>query len=1056
MNNIKQPFLLLTLLTYALTADINSAANEDHADESVVNSDHSSSNKNQSSIDAEHGSSSDDAHHAEHHAHEHETLIFLFGAVVFGTGIVHLSTHPWFHSLQFTVVLFVIGVICALIIEQNGGGDGNMVVRSWNAWVAIDPHLLLFTFLPALLAGDAMTIDTHVARRCAGQCMLLAGPGVIIGAVSTALVLCTILPWGWDFMTSLMVGAILAATDPVAVVALLKELGAPPQLTVMIQGESLLNDGIAIVLFTVAYEIVGGEEYGAGRVMSFLLKSTIGASCIGIAIGVFFYLWIYKANDRLNHSSPIIQICLTLACAYWSFIFAEGVCHVSGVLSTVCASLVLAHKMWPVLVDRRAMLEIWHVIETIGNTLVFFLAGAMTGKAMMAIEFSDYIWVLVVYVAVTIIRLVMLLFFLPFLNVLGQKVSTRDVAIMTWGGLRGMVGLALAILVKKDKANGQVSDIDGDRVLFLCGSIAALTLIVNATTCPALTKKLGITQAPEGRNVLIRNVEKSARKHVYDIMWKEMADRNLSKTYLPGIVRDLLQEFTANVKHHLPGHGDHDDNSSDGHDHDEHHEPSRDVKDTSIFHALFHEPENAGDVSYLLLDFDRWKERMLAAQGAHGIIAKFQFGKQLEDIKKMLKSTPINAGTLRIVREVFLEAVRASYWEQLENGRFPVGGQEPTILLNSVNLAKEGCGTRLADWNYVKEEIYFEMRSQNVQDEPSSRRNVWTKSKKAGTSYSLTTESCESKSSLSSSNWRKWIHNQRLDKNLKQQTTAIQVITGFIAAHEVAQARIAEYFGDGAEIDSPEEAFVILESQVEVFKASATSGAIDRNVHLRVNTMWHAVRLAEEYRKYVHHVTDSGVLHEKEAEVLLHPIADTMRGWEQKRRKIFRSMVEHKQTAPVSEVDAVLFVQRAWRKLKDGAKIKGERGSGVFDLRVLVDGDADGAGDDVDAGANPNEEQDPDPTDERDPATQDSTTGEEEGTSDGQAMSLPKAATHVLKPAAAIALPSEFTGTEEAFGVVDNMDALAKPSKAMSSKNSEEGSKLGSCECSLGSCAPNQ
>merc|ERR1719262_1939657 len=115
-----------------------------------------------------------------------------------------------------------------------------------------------------------------------------------------------------------------------------------------------------------------------------------------------------------------------------------------------------------------------------------------------------------------------------------------------------MVGLALAILVKKDAANGQISEIDGDRILFLCGSIAALTLVVNATTCPALTEKLEITMAPEGRNALVRNVERSAREHVYSLMWQDMQVLSSAKTYLPGVVRDLMKELTANVQHHLP------------------------------------------------------------------------------------------------------------------------------------------------------------------------------------------------------------------------------------------------------------------------------------------------------------------------------------------------------------------------------------------------------------------------------------------------------------------------------------------------------------------------
>merc|ERR1719399_475986 len=161
--------------------------------------------------------------------------------------------------LQQTIVLFVIGFIGSLILKNKYGGDEEFYNKlgvwgdSYKMWMGIDPHLLLFTLLPALLAGDAMTIDTSVAKRVGLQCLYLAGPGVLIGGFATAGFLMLLLDW--DFYLSLCAGAILCATDPVAVVALLKELGASPILTIQIQGESLLNDGTAIVLYLVAYSM---------------------------------------------------------------------------------------------------------------------------------------------------------------------------------------------------------------------------------------------------------------------------------------------------------------------------------------------------------------------------------------------------------------------------------------------------------------------------------------------------------------------------------------------------------------------------------------------------------------------------------------------------------------------------------------------------------------------------------------------------------------------------------------------------------------------------------
>jgi NhaP-type Na+/H+ and K+/H+ antiporter len=198
------------------------------------------------------------AKHGSGHSggHQHDALLFLFNAFVLGTVVTHLTSFKMFESLQQTVVLFSIGVVYSFVQEGLGASaELGVAGRSYNMWMDIDPHLILFTMLPALLTGDAMTLDTSVARRVAKQCVYLASVGVFVNSFLTAAFLYWYLPYEWTFLLSLTTGAILCATDPVAVVALLKELGASPTLTVLIQGESLLNDGTAIVLYTIAYNI---------------------------------------------------------------------------------------------------------------------------------------------------------------------------------------------------------------------------------------------------------------------------------------------------------------------------------------------------------------------------------------------------------------------------------------------------------------------------------------------------------------------------------------------------------------------------------------------------------------------------------------------------------------------------------------------------------------------------------------------------------------------------------------------------------------------------------
>merc|ERR1719487_1092956 len=102
-----------------------------------------------------------------------------------------------------------------------------------------------------------------------------------------------------------------------------------------------------------------GAVYDVGDIAVFFLKSCFGAALIGATFGMLFVIWIRLASDKLDHKSGMIQITLTIGAAYWSFIFAEGVFHVSGVLSNVVCSIILAHKMWPSVTETKAMHEIW-------------------------------------------------------------------------------------------------------------------------------------------------------------------------------------------------------------------------------------------------------------------------------------------------------------------------------------------------------------------------------------------------------------------------------------------------------------------------------------------------------------------------------------------------------------------------------------------------------------------------------------------------------------------------------------------------------------------------
>lgn len=147
-----------------------------------------------------------------------------------------------------------------------------------------------------------------------------------------------------------------------------------------------------------------------------------------------------------------------------------------------------------------------HVAEFVANTLVFHLAGALVFEGFRLAEpsFEDWCWVVYLYVALVAIRGLMILAFYPALRRLGPGMRWRDGVVMVWGGLRGAVGLALAVAVDEDASIGRA---DGARFMFHVGGIAFLTLTVNATTCEALIVRLGMARTGELRAAMLRQLE---------------------------------------------------------------------------------------------------------------------------------------------------------------------------------------------------------------------------------------------------------------------------------------------------------------------------------------------------------------------------------------------------------------------------------------------------------------------------------------------------------------------------------------------------------------------
>lgn len=202
-----------------------------------------------------------------------EVAILFVGVALF-LGMV--SRHLFKGSrIPYTVVLLLLGIGIGGL--EYGVKNLGVLGDSIRMWSNIDPDLILFLFLPALLFESSFAMDFHQIKRCFFQMLLLAAPGVLISTFLLGVATVKVFPYNWNWSTGLLLGGLLSATDPVAVVALLKELGASKKLSTLIEGESLMNDGTAIVVFRLFLQMVLGKHFSAGDVVSFLSRVVFGA-----------------------------------------------------------------------------------------------------------------------------------------------------------------------------------------------------------------------------------------------------------------------------------------------------------------------------------------------------------------------------------------------------------------------------------------------------------------------------------------------------------------------------------------------------------------------------------------------------------------------------------------------------------------------------------------------------------------------------------------------------------------------------------------------------------
>ncbi len=336
--------------------------------------------------------------------------------------------------IPFTALLVVIGFIGSELIIMMGIDTG----LRWQQF----NHLILHVFVPILVFESAYNMNARVLISNLLPVLILAIPAMLLGATISAVILYYAIgyPDAFPLVAALLCGVIISATDPVAVVALFKQLGAPDRLTALLEGESLFNDATAVVMFTLLVSIALLPEAPSLTQSSLdFLYAFLGGILTGLLTGGITSL-LYRYFNKAIHFAVISIITAT-----FTFYLAEYLLQVSGIVAVLCAGLLLGERQRTINPDKFTG-ELWELNAYICNALLFLLVGVTITIGMFT---SHWLAMLLGILAATIARAINIYLLFPVITKIlpGTSLPAGYKPVMMWGGLRGAVSLALALSI---------------------------------------------------------------------------------------------------------------------------------------------------------------------------------------------------------------------------------------------------------------------------------------------------------------------------------------------------------------------------------------------------------------------------------------------------------------------------------------------------------------------------------------------------------------------------------------------------------------------------------
>lgn len=369
----------------------------------------------------------------------------------------------WFRQIPYTLLLVIVGLGLAIANVRL---------------VTLSPGLILFIFLPPLLFEAAWNLHWKELKQDFLPICLYAIFGVVISILGVAIGLNQLA--GISLTTALLIGASLSATDPVSVTALFRELGVGKRLVTLMEGESLFNDGMAVVAFGFLVALPLGKVQLGFQPILVELFTVVG---IGVAVGSLIGFGISYLTQRFD--LPMVEQSLTLVSAYGTYLIIEDLGG-SGVIGVVTTGMILGNFGSRIGMNPRTRIivsEFWEFLAFFVNSIVFLLIGDQIRFASL----GDNLQIIFVTIIAMIVMRAIAIYLLSLIstNITKSEITLPEQTILWWGGLRGSVSIALALSVPTILP-------ERDKIIATVFGVVLFTLLVQGLTIKSLLEKLNL------------------------------------------------------------------------------------------------------------------------------------------------------------------------------------------------------------------------------------------------------------------------------------------------------------------------------------------------------------------------------------------------------------------------------------------------------------------------------------------------------------------------------------------------------------------------------------